>query len=197
MAETIFTGEVTGYGSYDNDPPGYDIAYSNTRHPNQGESGATSTCWGTAFGDGSWEYPLAMAGDVNRHPAGTVAYDEVTKRYYEMVDYCAACQAPANPRLDLYVGGDLNPTTSKVNTVNSAASNLTRIPGSTTVGRRLILNPDPGKPVPTLGPVSGIWAANAQGIRCGNVGPARTGGVSPPPAPPPPPPPPPPPGAGE
>src|SRR3954467_3770145 len=168
MAETVWTGEVTGYGSYDNDPPGFDIAYPDAQHPQT----KTGNCWGAAYGDGSWEYPLAMAGDVRVVPAGTKAYDEISQRYYRMVDYCAACQASNPKRADLYVGGDLNPTTTKVNQVNNAANALTRIPPTTTVGKRLILNPVAGKPVPTKGPYSGI------GSGCGNFGAPDAGGGS-------------------
>jgi len=186
MAETVWTGEVTGYGSYDNDPPGFDIAYPDAQHPQT----KTNNCWGTAYGDGSWEYPLAMAGDINVIPAGTKAYDEVSKRYYRMVDYCAACQASNPKRLDLYVGGDLTTGTgtsgvakpgggtyTKKELVDKTASDLTRIPPETAVGRRVILNPNPGYPVPVLGPASGISSG------CGNFGSPDAGGGTPTPPP--------------
>jgi hypothetical protein len=174
MAEIVWTGEVTGYGSYDNDPPGYDIAYPDAQHSQT----RVGNCWGAAYGDGTWEYPLAMAGDINVVAAGTLAYDEVSKRYYILVDYCAACQASNPKRLDLYVGGDLtngsaiySGNQTKKQHVNQVASDLTRIPPETAVGRRLILNPNPGYPVPVKGPVSGITSG------CGNLGSPRPGGV--------------------
>jgi hypothetical protein len=168
----------TGYGSYDNDPPGYNIAYPNARHPQTG-TGVTSSCYGAGFGgDGTYGYPIPLAADIRYVPAGTLLYIEHAQVYGEVVDYCQASHDRNDAGnstiqlIDIWVGGDLTLTTTKQNTVNAASNSITRLESD--AAAYAIVNPLSGKTVRSTVPISGI------GNSCSvNFGPAVSGGSTP------------------
>lgn len=187
MAERTELWDVTGYGVYDNDPPGsFDIAYANPRHTPATQAG-TNPFWGVAYeGQGTFQYPTPFAADNRVIPEGTLIYVPHVQRYFEMVDWCQDCRDATDGikpggfnarRLDLYVGGDASPTTAKRNAVINAANNITRLTEDSTGPVNIIFDPAPGKPVPNTNTISGISSGASK-----TFGPAREGGaVTPPP----------------
>jgi hypothetical protein len=133
---TKVTAYLTGYSSYDNDPPGADIC-----------CGVIHT---QAGGTGTYADPITLAvGVVNTTldvPAGTRFYIPALRKYFMVEDSCAACHDPNHTRpagtniwVDAWVDGRTSTQAQAITCMNSITgvhdiyqnpvSNLAVVPG--------------------------------------------------------------------
>lgn len=162
VGEIRVTKERTGYGSPDNTPAGYNIAYPDGMYPDNGQRPPASNAWGAAFGRGTWRNPYVAAGDPAVYPNGTQVYYPDLQRYFRFKDTCDKCIELKNGRIDVWVGGNLNSTTEQIEPVAESITKLTADGGAVAY-----LHPKSDYPV-----TEGVIA-----------GPAHESGVISPPAP--------------
>lgn len=131
---------LTGYSYYDNDPPGYDIAYPRPDVPGNHLY---------AGGSGSFSNPLTLAvGIVNGQPQfkpGTKLYIVTLRKYVRVEDSCADCGKGYNGAkwVDVWVDGHTS-------SVASSESCMNKITGM----HKIITNPANGWAIAPRGPIS-------------------------------------------